>query len=328
MKLASFAAILATVLLVAPAALAQNLEERTPFTLSILPANPAPFATVTVTPVPGALDLGTAVMTVNVNGTQVYEGNAQPTSVTVGKGGSSTSIRVTMRAGGFNPSQTVVVVPQDVSLVMEPASSAPPLYPGKTSVSDEGTARFVAVASLRTTSSKSVPASSLSYAWTVDGVAVPAGSGIGKSSLIVAAPLQYRSRTVSVAVQTVDGALRGTLSLSFSSAEPSLRIYENDPLLGVRFDRALSGTYETSESESSLYASPFGFSLANGAAAIEWFLNGSSVHTGNLITLRPVENGKGNASISAVASVGDTVRVNTRLSVSFGATTGFNLFGL
>lgn len=328
MKPASFAAILAAAMLLGPAAIAQSIRESSPFTLNVGPENPAPFTAITVTPVSGTLDLATASMTVVVNGTQIYEGSAQPTAVTLGKGGSGTRITVTARAGGKNFSQTITVTPQDVALIMEPMTSVPPLYPGKTSAPLDGSVRFVALASFRTTSGKAVDPSTLSYAWTVDGASVSVGSGIGKNSLIVAAPLHYRSRSVSVTVQTTDGVLRGGASHSFSATEPSLRIYENHPLLGVRFERALADSYETSESESSLYASPFGFSLANGGTAIEWFLNGSPVQSGNLITLRPAENGRGSAGISAVASMGEDARANARLSISFGEASGRNFFGL
>lgn len=323
--------ILALVLILPGAALAQFLgaaSSGAPFTLSVTPQYPAPYSQAVFGVLSDSIDLANATMTVLVGGKKTYQGSVQSTSVTLGKAGVVVRVDVTISSNGANYKQAFSIRPQDVSLIAEPISSAPVLYPGKPLVPLEGSVRVVAVANLKNASGKSLDPSALSYAWAVDGMQIADSSGIGKQAVIVASPLQYRSRDVSVAVTSQDGSLVGGASLSFSSEEPSVRIYENDPLLGIRFERALSNTYTITGAESTLYAAPFSLSLIQGVPLIQWFLDGAAAQTGSSITLRPAGSGQGSALLSLVASAGDYTKATVSLPLSFGAKPSSNFFGL
>lgn len=327
MRLPLAAALVSLVALLIPHnTLAQSFTDGSAFTLSVSPQNPAPFSAVTVTPISGALEVTGAVMTISVNGKQIYQGSASPTNISVGAAGSVSTIKVSMREGDTNVSQTLSITPQDVSLIVEPNASSPALYPGKPGVPIGGTVRIVALANLRNAKDAVLDPSTLVYNWSVDGGA-SAGSGIGKSSLIVSAPLQYRNRTVSLAVRSQDGTLFGGDSVSFGTTDPIVRVYENNALMGIRFERSLAGDQHIAGSEVSLYAAPFGFPLANGNPTIEWFLNGVSAQLGNLITLRPTGDGQGSASLSVVASSGEDAQATALLPLTFG-TKSSNFLGL
>ncbi|MDP1689975.1 MAG: hypothetical protein Q8L52_02115 [bacterium] len=303
-------------------------DENAPFTLSVDPPYPAPYSQATISAQSQSLDLTNATMSVTVAGKKTYQGSVQPTAVTLGKAGSTTKVGVTISSNGTNYSQSVSIQTQDVVLIAEPISSAPPLYPGKPLVPLQGSVRVVAVANLRNAGGTPLDPSTLSYAWTVDDTRIADSSGIGKSAVIVASPLPYRARTVSVAVASQDGSLvGGDSSLSLTPQEPSIRVYENDPLLGIRFERALTNSYSILGAESALYAAPFSMPTATGAPLLQWFLNGSLAQTGGLITLRPAGSGQGNASLSVVASAAQTT-ATTNLSLTFGTASGSNLFGL
>lgn len=298
------------------------------FTLSASPQYPSPYSQATVSILSGSVDVTNSTVTAFVGGKEIYKGSARPFSVQLGKTGSIVNVKVTIASGGASFSQTLSIQPQDVVLIAEPISSAPPLYQGKSLVPIGGDVRIVAMASLKDSGGKSASPTTYSYAWTVDDTRIANSSGIGKSAIIVASPLQYRSRTVSVAVTNANGNLVGGASLSLSAEQPSLRIYKNDPLLGILYDSALSGSYNITGAESTLYAAPFSLATTGGVPFIQWFLNGSSVQTGNLITLRPTGSGQGSASLSLTASSGDLTPVTTVLSLIFGAKPSTNFFGL
>lgn len=327
-----FLVIFALMLLSPFIALAQSLDSLAgngePFSISINPLYPIPYSQATVSLLSATLDLANATMAVSVGGKQTYQGSVRPVPVALGRAGSVASVTITVTAAGMPYSQSFVIQPQDISLVAEPNASAPVLYPGKPLVPLEGSTRVVAVANMRDAGGKSIPASSLSYAWTVDDTQIANSSGIGKGSIIVASPLQYRSRSVSVTVRSQNGSLAGGASLSFAPAEPMVRIYKNDPLLGILFDHALSGTYQIADTEAMLYGAPYSFSILNGAPRIQWFLNGSLAQTGDSITLRPSGSGEGNASLSVNASAGASASATTDVLLSFGAEKSFNFFGL
>jgi hypothetical protein len=182
------------------------------------------------------------------------------------------------------------------------------------------------MANFKDAAGKTLDPATLSYSWTVEDTQIANSSGIGKQVIIVASPLQYRERTVSVVVQNQAGGLVGGAELLLNPTEPSVRIYENDPLLGIRFDHALSSTYAIDQSEANLFATPFSLSTRGGAPIIQWFLNGASAQTGSSITLRPSGSGKGSAALSLTAGAGGTALATASLPLSFGAKPSTSLF--
>lgn len=298
------------------------------FTLSSEPQYPAPYSPVTLTIFSDSLDLTRATMVVTVAGNEIYRGTVQPVTTTVGGTGKPVAVNVTIFLDGTSYSQALSIQPQDVALIAEPISSEPPLYPGKPLVPIGGDVRVVAMADLRNAQGKEIDPTTYSYAWTVDGTRATNASGIGKDSMIVASPLQYRARTVSVVVISPDGTLVGGDSISLSPSEPSVEIYKNDPLLGILYDHALSGNYAITGAESTLYAAPFSFPTTSGTPTLQWFLNGDNAQAGDSITLRPTGSGQGSASLSLVASTGSYITATTNLSLSFGTAMNSNFFGL
>lgn len=307
---------------------AGGIGDTSSFSVTVSPQFPAPNGSATLSFLSSTFNLANATLAVTVAGKKIYQGSVQPVPIAVGKTGSVTNVSVTLTASGANYSQTVSLQPQDVSLVAEPVSSAPPLYAGKPHIPTEGSVRVIAVANLKSVSGRALDPSTLSYAWKVDNTEIANSSGIGKTALMVASPLQYRRRDVSVIVTSSDGSLIGGDSLSLSPEDPLVRIYANDPLLGIVFSQALSGQFAVGDTETSLYAAPFSFSTTLGAPFIQWFLNGDAAQTGRTITLRPTGAGQGNASLSLTASLGDNVKATASLPLIFGSTPDTNFFGL
>jgi hypothetical protein len=267
------------------------------FTVSVSPQYPVPGGRATLSLLSDTLDLANATVSITVGGKSVYQGSSQPTAITLGKAGSVTTVVVKVSSNGASYSQTVSIQPQDVAVVAEPISSAPPLYPGKALVPLSGDVRVVAMANLRSASGKSLDPSALSYAWTIDDTQIANSSGIGKDAIIVAAPLQYRARDVSVVVTSQDGSLVGGDALTLTPVDATLRVYENDPLLGIRYDHAISDSFTIPGAETTFFAAPFSLPTTQGVPLVQWFLNGSAAQTGNSITVRPTGSGQGSASL-------------------------------
>ena len=314
-------------LLLPLAAAAQTIGSTSLLSLSISPQYPLPYGQAVVSVLSPSIDLANATMKVKVAGKEVYQGSVQPVPIRLGKAGSVSTIVVTITSAGASYTQSVTVQPEDVTLIAEPVSSAPAFYPGKPFVPVGGDTRVVAMANFVDAGGKTISPSALSYSWTVDGAAVSSVSGIGKQSLLVASPLQYRSRSVSVNITNQAGGLVGSASLTLSPQDPVVRIYENDPLLGIRSDHALSGSYTIAGSEDTLVAVPFSFPTTGNAPSITWSLDGTKAQTGSTITLRPSGNGQGGATLSVLASSGTALGAMEHLLLSFGAPSS-SFFGL
>ncbi len=296
------------------------------FSFSVAPSYPQPFGEATVSFLSSSLDLANATLDLSVGKTRVYSGAVKPTRITLGKPGVPVTVTATITSNKTRYTQTKTIQPQEVSLIVEPVASVPPLYLGKASVPLDGSSRIVAIANFVTGAGKRVDPTTLSYTWSVDGTTLAGSSGIGKTSLIVASPLQFRSRTVSLDVTSQDGSLVGGGSVSLSPEAATLLVYEQDPLLGIRFDHALGGSYSIQGAESTLYAAPYSAPLTSGVPTLAWFLNGEAAQTGSTITLRPTGNGKGTASLKVTATLGSGTDISKVLSLTFGSTANF--FGL
>ena len=307
--------------------LGPDLVNADPFTLSVDPLYPAPFSTATINALSSNIDLNNATMDVSVAGKNIYRGNVHAVALPLGGAGALTVAKVVITANGAQYTQHVSILPEDVALIAEPRATAPPLYPGKPAEPLGGDVRVVAVAGFKDGRGTALDPTTLSYTWTVDGTVQSDVSGIGKNTVIVSTPQQYRERSVSVVIQDQDGALTSGASLTLVPQEPMIRLYENDPLLGIRYDRALAGGFAIRGAESTLYAAPFSFPTMNGVPALTWYIDGAQAQTGTSITLRPTGSGQGNASLSVAAS-NDSTQATADLSLIFGSSGGTNFFGL
>lgn len=298
-----------------------------PFSVSVSPQYLSPGENAVLSFVSGAVDLTTATLVVLIDGKEMYRGIPHAVSIPMKKAGVATTITLKVSARGTTYTKTLTLRPQDVTIISEPLSTIPPLYPGKGLTPQEGSVRLVAVANLIDTSGKPVKASDISYKWTVDGTELASASGLQRSSIIVDSPDQYRSSEVKVVASSASGSVVGGDSISIEPVEPTVRLYESSPLLGIRYERALYNSYVLSAPEITLYAAPFGFSRSV-ARASSWFLNGSAAQSGPTITLRPTGNGKGSASLTNTTSAGAFTTATESLKIDFGSDNTKSLFSL
>jgi hypothetical protein len=298
-----------------------------PLTVSIQPSYPRPYDTVTIIPESSAFDLSTAQITVTVSGSVVNRtSGSEPTYITVGGPGSVANITVTAVTARGNYSKAISVRPADVALIVEPTSSIHPFYEGASLVATQGTVRLIAVPDLRTSGGAVIAPQNLVYTWRFGEQVLQSSSGIGKSVLTASAPPKYRDASVSVTVSTQDQTVVAQASAVISPADPSVRIYKSDPLLGPLFNAALPKSVALSDDEETLRAVPYYFASD---PSIAWRVNGQSGDSGKTITVRPTGSGSGKALLSANAQSGNPVQsARADISVSFGEQRSFGLFGL
>lgn len=314
MRIALF---LALALFLMPAALlrAQAPGSAEPLIISISPANPRPYDEIAITPRSNLINLPASQVKITVNGTVIEEGSGSRTAVTtLGGPGTRTTVRVDAVFNGDSYSKEVVISPGDVSLVVEPATLSHPFYEGASLVAPEGRLRIVAMADLRTAPGTRIPPERLSYTWKLGERVLSEQSGIGRSVLEATAAPRYRDAEVSVTVASIDGAVRGAATANVAAASPELLVYRDDPLLGVDFSRALSGTFVMTGEEDSFRAVPFHFL---DAPSFAWTLNGSAAGANDRLTVR-AEGARGTARIGARASRG-TESADASFSVQFGS---------
>lgn len=289
--------------------------------ITINPDYPRPYQIVTVTPESTLIDLSASTVTFSVNGKVVQEGTGgESASIAIGGPGVTTTIVVTATNNGQKYTKSVVIRPADVALILEPTSTTHPFYEGASLIGNEGRVRIIAVPDLRTSSGTPIPASSLVYTWRNGEQILQGSSGIGKSVLTATAPVRYRDTVITVTVSSQDSSVVGQASVFVSPRDPVMRIYENDPLLGTRYEKALPDSIELTENEATYRAVPYYFTST---PSITWAVNGTPSQTGRDITVRPSGNGKGTAVLRSTALLGNGGQSAEKgLSVVFGESGG------
>jgi hypothetical protein len=298
-----------------------QLTSTDPLTLDLNPSYPGPYQTVTVTPQSSSIDLSGSSITFKVNGKVVQQGTGRESaSISVGGPGSATNVTVTAVNNGIPYSSSITIRPADVALILEPVSTTHPFYEGGALVGDQGNMRIIAMPDLRTSGGVQIPPSNLEYVWKSGDQILESSSGIGKSVLTASAPVQYRDTVVSVTVSTADQSTVGQASVLISPTTPIIRMYENDPLLGPRYETALPGAVTLTDSEATYRAVPYFFTTV---PTLTWNLNGAPSQTGKDITVRPAGGGKGTALLGVSASTGSLGQsASANLSVTFGQVIG------
>ncbi len=225
--------------------------------IGVSPEHPVPGNTVTLTVSDPAQETGTTAYMWLVNGATVDQGvDHTSISITAGTLGAAQTIRVVAIENGVPRGDAVAIIrPASVDIVWEGVTYTPPLYIGRPLPSGQSTVRIMAIPHL-TTNGNEVSANSLVYSWKIDGVYTQKQSGYGKSSITMTPPRFATAFNVSVVAGTRDGTIVAENSVRIEPQTPSVIIYENAPLLGMRFDRALTGLFPFVDEEVSFIAYP------------------------------------------------------------------------
>lgn len=290
--------------------------------IGLSPKYPRPNEQVTVTITSNAVNLAASSIKISVDGEVVSEGS-RTALVRVGKAGTKTTITATVVNNGTTYSKSISVQPSEVSLVIEPGTTAHPFYEGARLVAPESRVRLVAIADMRTSGGTRISEAQLSYTWRLGEQILTSQSGLGKSVLEAVAPVRYRDAQVSVTVATQDGSQSAYASVYVSPVTPLVRIYRSDPLAGTNYFSALSDLYALLGSEDTFVAVPYFFKES---PLLSWTLNGVQSSTESNITVRTTGTSAGTALLGVTASNANLESAQTRLTVQFGSSSK-NIFG-
>jgi hypothetical protein len=324
-------ALLSLALVVPGFALAQSIGGvgPAPLTLDLQPQYPRPYDTITVTPGSSNIDLTGAQISFYVNGKLLSTSTGTaPASVVLGAPGTATTIKVTaITAGGGSYSVSQTISPAEVELIAEPTSTSHPFYQGGLGIPSYGQVRLVALPDLRTSTGKRYADSALIYNWKLNGQALTDASGIGRSVINITAPVRYRDATLEVIATSPDQSRVAEANMIISPVDPLVRIYENDPLLGIRYDQAVGTDFTLPGTEDTFMAVPYYFAQT---PALSWSVDGKAGGSDPAITLRATGSGGGSASVSVTADLSQLFSTATQaVRVTFGASSGgTGIFGL
>lgn len=272
------------------------------------PETPTPFQEVHATLSSNAVDLNRSVIRWALNGKVEVEGDAKKEFVfTVGKLGSVSKLSIAVDTPNLGTLQkNLTIAPTQLDIVWQADTYTPPFYRGRALAVPESRVTAVALPSFMSSSGKTVAPEKLIYKWTVNDRLVGDQSGLGKDTFRVT-EATYTENTPLVTVEVSDPTtgLRAVRTVSAPAVQPTILMYNKDPLLGTLFNYALGSTFSPNGQEFTVVAYPYFFSADRVTSSFlnyQWSINNTPTNsTGrqpNELTLRIPDNSSGISLIS------------------------------
>lgn len=270
--------------------------------VKITPPNPGPGAHVTVTVQDVVDHLEKKQITWSLNGKVVKQGiGVQSFQFDLGPLGSVSALTISTDV----LTKTIRIRPTDIDVIWESDGYAPPFYKGKVMRVSQGNVRIVAIPNFINTQDQLVDRNKMTYTWRNSGVLNAGASGYGKNLVTYPGSTISRELTISVDAASLDGVYKGSKEVAVGIYDPSIFLYEDHPLYGIQYNRALnSSQYTLKNKELRVAAIPLSFSTKSrddSKLQYSWVINGNSSTDPNFksaVVLRQEGNSTGLSDIS------------------------------
>lgn len=281
------------------------------------PKNPAAFETILITLESFSTDLNQADIKWYLNGALKKQGKAVKTFETLtGDIGTSLTIEAVINTKNIGTlTKKVIIAPTEIDIIEQADSFVPPFYKGKALASTEGNVTLISLPLFVTSNGKKLSSNDIVFKWKRNGRVLPDESGLGRNSIAVDVPY-IKEAVVKFEVEATAPVynLIATESHFVQPENPEIIFYENNPLLGIMFNKALKGTLVLNKDEAAITAYPFFFGeavISDRNTNFRWSINGKTVTpTGgkrNSMTLRRPAGATGVSVVSL--SIENTKRV-------------------
>ena len=292
--------------------------------ITTTPNNPRAGDSVTLTVGSDMINLNSAKIVWYIDGVARKDTTSKTITIKAKTSGDSTSIRVVIETpDGVIAEASSSITPAGVDIVVEPVAYTMPFYEGKPFFVKQGTVRIIALPDVISNGTR-LSSKDLYFIWSNNDT-VLGDSGPGKDSITINGGIPIRDLNISVEVRDDTGAILAQNSKLIPAGDPSILFYENNPLLGILYNKAVVGNYFLgTREELDILAKPFSFSFAGNTpsnSSYDWYVNGSYViPTGSaneMLLRQTTPNLKGTAAI--------TLDLKSTNKVFQTATGGFNV---
>lgn len=284
----------------------QALAQMSDLAITIFPEYPKPGEEVYVSLENHSTDLRTAHIKWSVNGKLIEEGvGLKEMVITAGEAGLDTVIDIDITTrNGQTYFDGITLRPAEVILLWQTDGSVPPFYNGKAPYIMGAEITFTAIPEFFKNGSRINP-NELLYTWKRSGSTITSASGYGKTTYKTSSTSYIRNgQDISVEVSAPNETIAGKASVFVPSSATQIIFYENHPLYGITFNKALANNVIMNENEITVLASPYFFSPAENPTnpiLSNWKVNGDdALGYGNKkeITLRKINNQTGSSVLS------------------------------
>lgn len=268
--------VLLIVPVIAHAQLLTGLER--PLDVSMVPQYPAAGEEVSLSISSYGVNLDRSAIVWFADGKEIAR-NTTEVKVTAGKLGSVMNVTVVAEEpDGLIGSGSARIRPTEVDLIWSSDSYAPPYFKGKRLAGSSARIRAEAIVRFVRPDGTTISSSDIIYTWNRGSARIL--SGRGRSWVELAGPALFSSEEITIHAQSIDGTYLGRASVRISGVDPTIELYENHPLFGVLYHRALTGSVATAEKEQKVTAVPYFAHISSpsdAALSYRWNIAGLAV---------------------------------------------------
>ncbi len=266
------------------------------FFVEFSPENPGANTKVNAQTQSYSFDINRASVSWTLNGK--VSGTGKSFSFTTGNIGSLTSVGVSILSpAGQRFSKSFFFQAADVDLLWETSSYIPPQYQGKALPISGSKIKITAIPW-----GMEIADSKLIYEWNLNNKNILDQSGTGKKTItITTSDLGNDKDVIKLKVSTPSADISAEKTISIKINEPKILFYEESPLEGPLYQKALNGSFSLQNPELSIRAEPYFFSRGTLSSLIKkWAINSKEVEISkkpNIINLSIQEKTKGTSLV-------------------------------
>lgn len=267
--------------------------------LSFFPTYPSPGDSVILNVSSDLMDLDSSKISWYINGVLRKETSSKSITIKTNAGGEKTNIRVVIETSdGIIKEVSTEITPAGVDFIIEPMSYTMPFYKGKPFLIGEGVVKIVAIPDIIIEGVR-IQTKDLTFKWSKDDSVLGLNSGKGKNYVVINSAIPVRDININLQVLDDNGVILAEKSKTIILNSPKILFYENNPLYGILYNKAINDSYFLgTREELKITAKPFSFSFSKDTseeASFLWYVNDNyvaPVGKNNEITLRQTVTGQ------------------------------------
>lgn len=216
-----------------------------------------------------------------------------------------------------------------IDLLWQGETYAPPFYLGRALWSNQSRLTIVAIPHVKSAGGGEVSPTSLIYKWKRNGESFGSASGAGRQTLVFSDNVLSKPAEIRLDVYLSDGqTLAASASINLSPIAPKILVVEDNPLLGLLLNTAVSGTYALSGKEATFAAMPLFAPVSSRLSPSEsytWRTSSGDIRTGASVTYLTPEGTSGQSQVTVRAENKNTLMQAEEKSflIQFGKTENF-----
>jgi hypothetical protein len=273
--------------------------------ITISPNNPRVGESVTLSINSSVIDLNSSKIIWYIDGSPRRETSSQNITIKTKNDGSKTLVKVVVETiDGIIKETSTEISPAGVDLIIEPISYVPPFYKGKPNFTPQSTIKIIAIPDI-TIGGIKIKTKDLNFRWFIDNIASGNNSGKGKNSIAINGKIPIKDINVSLNILDDSGLTLTQFSKTIKVEDPIVLLYENHPLYGLLYNKAITDEYFLgTREELKITAKPYYFNFTSKSNLnFLWYINDTYIlpdadKTDEIILKQTTSNLPGVANIS------------------------------